>query len=670
MMVGTISASSAFGQITDITSFVVSGDNVKVDRSASAITSHFGGADDVAYEIDSEGVIDTKDLFFVSDDPDFTYSKAKAASGKFSSHWAFRSMAEGNSTIISYGDENIQGLRTASVLFLDTLSSNSALIVVQITEDSFIGDGTYGDEGVSMVHHHPDGGSSQLFIAKIDSEGNISDSVLVYDESGIGFQTGSVSLTSDGDYLIKIKSIFEMYKYVYIPMDDLTNDDGSPNITKETSWYSEEILMVEGTDGTFYLNIDDPGSHDEIVRLDVIFNPAIASDKDYTYLGPSSASSVFVGENFVSVTTGTGMTLYGSDQLDMRYSISLYGLVTGPINVISVDFSSKTARAFVTYEGAEMIAETELEVAGPGETGIAFFTIDFSGSGQKIMVSDAADEIIAAFNYMERSEVDTYEMIPSDNYHSTLVFASADTYEDNLGLAVPTEWYEDLGLGWSILSSIIELDAEGYYFVLGGGALDYSEGTYVRVNLTTDPLYEAEVNVAPTCSASNWNLFVEEVILETVSIFDGNGDTLDVEVIGLPLGISYTYEINPGDPNETVVTFTGEVDRVDLGFYNITVVADDGEEVTEESFTADFSLNTVGLPEENQTIFSIYPNPTVDEINVNAGFEHAEIYTITGNKLMSFTKKEVDVTGLTPGTYLLIIYPIDGNPSTLKFVKE
>ena len=65
----------------------------------------------------------------------------------------------------------------------------------------------------------------------------------------------------------------------------------------------------------------------------------------------------------------------------------------------------------------------------------------------------------------------------------------------------------------------------------------------------------------------------------------------------------------------------------------------------------------------------VYPVPAENEIFIQAeGFQKAEIYSITGQKLMESTMDKMNVSSLSQGVYLLKVYDIEGNCATQRVV--
>jgi hypothetical protein len=58
----------------------------------------------------------------------------------------------------------------------------------------------------------------------------------------------------------------------------------------------------------------------------------------------------------------------------------------------------------------------------------------------------------------------------------------------------------------------------------------------------------------------------------------------------------------------------------------------------------------------------VYPVPAENEMFIQAeGFQKAEIYSLTGQKLMESATEKMNVSSLSQGVYLLKVYDRDGN---------
>ena len=70
-----------------------------------------------------------------------------------------------------------------------------------------------------------------------------------------------------------------------------------------------------------------------------------------------------------------------------------------------------------------------------------------------------------------------------------------------------------------------------------------------------------------------------------------------------------------------------------------------------------------------QVSFLVYPVPAQDEIFIEAeGFQKAEIYSLTGQKLMESQSEKMSVGALSSGIYLLKVFDRTGNVETQKLM--
>ena len=69
--------------------------------------------------------------------------------------------------------------------------------------------------------------------------------------------------------------------------------------------------------------------------------------------------------------------------------------------------------------------------------------------------------------------------------------------------------------------------------------------------------------------------------------------------------------------------------------------------------------------------FQVYPNPAKDEISIQTeNFGKAEVYSVTGQKVMESTSNSINVSQLEAGFYLLKVFDLDGNSETQRIVKK
>ena len=81
-------------------------------------------------------------------------------------------------------------------------------------------------------------------------------------------------------------------------------------------------------------------------------------------------------------------------------------------------------------------------------------------------------------------------------------------------------------------------------------------------------------------------------------------------------------------------------------------------------------FDVTALKENNQTVsFRVYPNPVEGELRIQTeSFGKAEIYSITGQKLMESVVDTFSVSALPMGVYLLKVYDLEGHGEMQRIV--
>lgn len=128
-------------------------------------------------------------------------------------------------------------------------------------------------------------------------------------------------------------------------------------------------------------------------------------------------------------------------------------------------------------------------------------------------------------------------------------------------------------------------------------------------------------------------------------------------------------DVDGGDESVTFVSTAGTTYYVNVGYMSETVNGDEGN----------FTINITSAPLSNDTFangsFRAYPNPVKDVLNLsyNQEISNVEVFNILGQQVMAkainATQSTVDVTQLTPGTYMVKVF--SGNESqTIKVIKN
>lgn len=173
---------------------------------------------------------------------------------------------------------------------------------------------------------------------------------------------------------------------------------------------------------------------------------------------------------------------------------------------------------------------------------------------------------------------------------------------------------------------------------------DWVGTSWVNDELTN---YNYEGNVFPTKTVKEWEGSAWEDHLKFEYTYDGS----DNAVSGLCLGYGgYDWVSHDGD---------------------IEMVFGNGEKSNEYyGFSVDVEYVDLTSVNENAAAkFMVYPIPAENEIQIQAeGFQKAEIYSLTGQKLMESLQNNMNVSQLSSGLYIIKVYDLEGNCSTQRFV--
>lgn len=173
---------------------------------------------------------------------------------------------------------------------------------------------------------------------------------------------------------------------------------------------------------------------------------------------------------------------------------------------------------------------------------------------------------------------------------------------------------------------------------------DWVGNTWVNDELTT---YNYEGNVFPTKTVKEWNGSAWEDDLKFEYTYDGNNNA----VSGLCL------EFGGYD-------WVSEDDDIEMVFSN-------GEKAYEYyGFWVDVEYVDLTSVNENAAAkFMVYPIPAENEIQIlSDGFQKAEVYSITGQKMMESQQNNMNVSQLSSGLYIIKVYDLEGNCATQRFV--
>jgi hypothetical protein len=166
---------------------------------------------------------------------------------------------------------------------------------------------------------------------------------------------------------------------------------------------------------------------------------------------------------------------------------------------------------------------------------------------------------------------------------------------------------------------------------------DWAGTTWVNDELTT---YNYEGDVFPTKTVKDWDgsAWVDDLKFEYT--YDGN----DNAVSGLCLGFGSEGWVS--DDGDIEMVFSNGEKSNEYDGYWVEVVYVDLTSVNENVSAASFK---------------VYPVPAENEIQIQAeGFQKAEIYSLTGQKLMESLQDRINVGELSSGLYIIKVYDLEG----------
>ena len=205
----------------------------------------------------------------------------------------------------------------------------------------------------------------------------------------------------------------------------------------------------------------------------------------------------------------------------------------------------------------------------------------------------------------------------------------------------------------------------------------WSDGsTTDMITVTTAGQYAVAVTGA--CGVAEDTVMVNDILLPTAGFTQANSFLTAILTDQSTAAIA--WEWNFGDGNTS--TLQNPIHVYDQpGTYTITqiVIGECGNDTITQSFTA----SVVGLHESEMGSVSVYPNPAVDELNINfsnwaAGDATIIMIDLSGKQLLSekvmanhgdFTQM-IDVSQLERGMYMIVIQSENATQLIQKFEKQ
>jgi hypothetical protein len=190
-----------------------------------------------------------------------------------------------------------------------------------------------------------------------------------------------------------------------------------------------------------------------------------------------------------------------------------------------------------------------------------------------------------------------------------------------------------------------------------------------------------KVTATPACIGGSTNIVLSGLLPNTVGIatvkFGTN--TIGVTVTSNASGL-FTYATGPlqANLNGTVV----EVKKIDFAngcttnFTNIkvTLVVNSCAKgaISESKGNQDVESTLADLDGQEIKKMTLFPNPTSDILNIQteAAIETVEIFNLQGQRILTSQQKQINVSQLQAGAYLIRIQDSNNNVISQKFIKK
>jgi hypothetical protein len=173
--------------------------------------------------------------------------------------------------------------------------------------------------------------------------------------------------------------------------------------------------------------------------------------------------------------------------------------------------------------------------------------------------------------------------------------------------------------------------------------------------------YGDDFSISSVSTVSIWYHFVYTYDGTNVKIYK-NGVLLGAEPKNLNTAVYDIFSL--GRSLNYSSTFNGAID--DLKIYNYAV--------TDAQVFNLYNNNTLSSADFNQNNLqvSLYPNPATDILNIEMTNEikSIEIYNIQGQKVMSSNQKQINISDLAAGLYMVRIQDVDNAIATKKIIIE
>ena len=319
------------------------------------------------------------------------------------------------------------------------------------------------------------------------------------------------------------------------------------------------------------------------------------------------------------------------------------------------------------YYLIEELIETKLDNNWLGFS-LLTYEYDFSGNVLEILVQEMEygtwiNDERASYSY-ENGELS--EVIYQDWENGQWVNETKEVYNYNGDVTTVLYWDWN-GSNWSSDELWTYTHGDGFIEVIiqymEGGAWQYDEKLYY--------ILDFEENVTETVY-SEWTGTDFENALRKVYDYQGGVYVSMVEQEWLQDSWSepryrcdYVYEDGNATHGECHFLDTHPADyELKMAYgYNASTKAFYCQEVDMTY------IDLTDLNENTQAIFKVFPIPAENDIFIEAvGFQKAEIYSVTGQKVMESLQQKVDISALSSGVYVLKVFDKEGNSNSQRMV--
>lgn len=207
----------------------------------------------------------------------------------------------------------------------------------------------------------------------------------------------------------------------------------------------------------------------------------------------------------------------------------------------------------------------------------------------------------------------------------------------------------------------------GFNFIYHYGTAATGNGMFLNPNTITHfVLSPSNHSVSTTTVINTW--------YHLVMMYDGsnsktyiNGALIDSAVRTINTGVGTGASLNLFrlglTEQGTAGYFNGAID--DLKIYNYAIT----DTQVLNLFTNNSLLSSQNFNQNNLQV-ALYPNPATDILNIEMTSEvkSVEIYSLQGQKVMTSTQKQINVSSLSKGMYLIKVTDAENNSSSQKLI--